>query len=624
MPEDKLDELRDNDLAALLFRALAQAVPGYVSCIDRQRRIVFLNRTLSRDLSGVVGKLMEEFIAAPQREAVIACVEDAFARREARQLDYTVVLSDGSRRHIETRVLPFKGPSGEELALMLTEDVSDLQSLREALERSIEFRRRVVEHLPDFVAMVDRDRRFVWANRLAPGLTLEDVIGKKLAEFSSYDATERAVIDAAFDSGKVGQYESEGYGDGKSTAWYLVRVVPIALEARVEHVLLITSDITERKRSEQALRQTQEQLHRAQRLESLGQLAGGVAHDFNNLLQVIQGNLFFAQRSLERGKVPTDELQQAQRATEQGAELTSHLLAIGRRKRVDSKCVELGTLVSQSVRMLRRVIPENVVVKFEPPAQAYFVELDAPQFEQVLINLCVNARDAMVEGGTLTIRIEPDGPSHVVMSVLDTGIGIAPGDLGRVFEPFFTTKGAGSGLGLAVAAGIVGAHGGVMTAESDGRSGSTIKVRLPRVPPEAEQTVAPLGPSVAGTGVVLVAEDEDVVRSQLVRILESAGYTVLTAPNGVRAVELYREHLRAIDLVILDVIMPELDGWQAFLRIQEIDPSVKVLFTTGYAASVLPADFAERGARFLSKPYKPQALLASVHELLAASVRPSV
>jgi CheY-like chemotaxis protein len=335
---------------------------------------------------------------------------------------------------------------------------------------------------------------------------------------------------------------------------------------------------------------------------------------------VIEGNLSFAKQGLKEGQIPNDELEQAMRATERAAELTSHLLAIGRRKRVDSKRVELGTLVGHSMRMLRRAIPANVVLKYEPPARRYFVALDAPQFEQVLINLCVNARDAMPDGGTLSVRIEPDGLAHVLMSVCDTGVGIAPENMSRVFEPFFTTKGAGSGLGLAVAAGIVAAHGGVIMAESDGTKGTIIKVRLPCVPPASAHPTPNPDSAQPGTGTILVAEDEELVRAQVERILRRAGYTVLQANNGTRAVEIFRERQAEIDLVILDVVMPELDGWRAYLLMDQLKPNVKVLFTTGYAANVLPQDFAARGARLLSKPYKPQRLLEQVQELLNQAV----
>jgi two-component system, cell cycle sensor histidine kinase and response regulator CckA len=608
----------DDTFKLAFFRALTSGIDSYVSCVDRQRRILFLNRTLTRDISDILESRMEDFIAPQHRAAAIECVERAFASGETQQIEFSVFLAHGARLHLVTRVIPFRGPRDEEVALLITTDVSEPRRLAEELQQSMEFRRRVVENLPDFIALMDREYRYVWVNRLAPGLTLEDVIGKKIDAFVPPASLERAhgAIDAAFDSATVGQMEIEGYRDGENMSWYAVRVVPVVSAGTVENVLLITADISERRRAEQALRETEEQLQRAQRLESLGQLAGGIAHDFNNLLQVIEGNLSFAKQGLKDGQVPTDELDQAMRATERAAELTSHLLAIGRRKRVDSKRVDLGALVGHSMRMLRRAIPENVVLHYEPPAVRHFVALDAPQFEQVLINLCVNARDAMPSGGTLSVRIEADGPAHLLVSVSDTGTGIAPEHLSRVFEPFFTTKGAGSGLGLAVAAGIVAAHGGVIMAESEVGKGTTMKVRLPCVAPASDQPRPESDPVPRGSGVILVAEDEDLVRAQVDRILRRAGYIVLQANNGTRAVELFREHRDRIDLVILDVVMPELDGWRAYLQMEELMPSVKVLFTTGYAANVLPQDFAARGARLLSKPYKPQRLLAQVRELL--------
>jgi len=203
-----------------------------------------------------------------------------------------------------------------------------------------------------------------------------------------------------------------------------------------------------------------------------------------------------------------------------------------------------------------------------------------------------------------------------VLKGSDTGLGILPENLQRVFEPFYTTKGAGSGLGLAVAAGIIAAHGGVIFAESDGRSFTTMNVRLPRVGPDQLSAPSAVRPLPGGQGVILVAEDEPMVRAQLVRVLTHAGYTVLEAENGARAVEIFQSRRGKVDLVLLDMIMPELDGWQAFLKIEALAPDIKVLFSTGYAANVLPQDFAERGARVLSKPYKPHTLLTQIRELL--------
>jgi CheY-like chemotaxis protein len=299
--------------------------------------------------------------------------------------------------------------------------------------------------------------------------------------------------------------------------------------------------------------------------------------------------------------------------------LTSRLLAVGRRKRLDPTRIDLGALASASMRMLRAAIPENVNIVFEPPTESFFVEVDAPQFEQVLINLCVNARDAMPNGGTLRVWLEPGGKNDVVLSVADDGIGIPRDNLPRVFEPFFTTKGTGSGLGLAVAAGIIAAHGGTISAESDGVRGTTHQVRLPRTDGSSpEASAAPSG-SLGGSATLLVAEDEPRVRAQVVRILRRAGYTVLEAENGARAVEVFRGHEGSIDLLVLDAIMPLCDGWQAFLQIERLKPGIQALFTTGYAANVLPADFMARGARLLCKPFKADELLAKVGELLGSA-----
>jgi hypothetical protein len=622
MGPEELDQHLTDPFKVALFRALSQSVEGYVSCIDRARRILFLNRTLSRDLSEILGQPMDEFLAEAQRHDTICGVERAFESGAPQRIEYAVLLASGEKRINSTLISPFRAPDGEYVALLVTEDVTEQRMLAEQLELSMAFQRRVIQHMPDYVTLVDRTWKVVWVNRSGT-YKMEEVIGHRIDEFMSEETKPRAkaTFDAAFETGAIGQYEADGPSANGTTAWYLVRVVPVARDGMVDQVMVIASDVTERRRAERALRETEEQLQRAQRLESLGQLSGGIAHDFNNLLQVIDGNLTFAQERLKKGLPVTEELEQALRATERASELTSRLLAIGRRQRVDPRRIELGALVEESMRMLRRAIPENVRLDYRAPATPCYVELDAPQFEQVLINLCVNARDAMPRGGTLTVSVEHESATHVVLRVRDTGFGILPENLKRVFEPFFTTKGAGSGLGLAVASGIIAAHGGVIVADSDGATFTTMSVRLPSVDQRSDGAATRTPASDGAIGVILVAEDEAMVRAQLVRVLEYAGYRVLEADNGARAVELFRKEQLQIDAVLLDMIMPELDGWQAFLKIEALKPGIPVLFSTGYAANVLPPDFAARGARLLSKPYKPQVLLAQIRELLGEKAR---
>ena len=617
------DDFLDDATRTLVLRGLITAHPSYIACITRDRRILFINRTASRDISELVGTTIDEYIPATHRDLVFDCLERAFASGQPQSVEHDSVRADGAVMNQKTEVVPLVDASGRGLALLITSDETERQRLRTELQRSEEFRRRVIEHLPDYVSLLDREHRFVWVNRIAPSLSMSDVLGTKIEAFLAPSSVEptSAAIEATFTTGLPGQCETEGYHEAGTLRWVLNRTVPIVVNGQVESVLLITSDLSELKRAEQALRDKDKQLHHAQHLESIGQLAGGIAHDFNNLLQVIDGNLHFMREGLAAGENVIEELEQAARATRSAAELTSRLLAVGRRKRVATSRVDLGALAAANMRMLRAAIPENVNILFETPAEACYVEADPAEFEQVLINLCVNARDAMPNGGTLRVWIEPDGASHVILSVADDGIGIPKEHLTRVFEPFFSTKASGSGLGLAVAAGIVAAHGGSIAAESDGVRGTTMRVRLPRTEGERRPTRPAPPPVSRGRGTLLVAEDEPRVRTQVVRILQGGGYTVLEAENGLQAIALFREAAGEIDLVVLDAIMPQCDGWRAYEEMLRIKPSIKALFTTGYAANVLPSDFSTRGARLLSKPFKPAELLAKVSELLGAASR---
>jgi signal transduction histidine kinase/CheY-like chemotaxis protein len=456
-----------------------------------------------------------------------------------------------------------------------------------------------------------------YLNRVPPGRTIEEIVGRRLEDFALPEQTEAliATVESVFSSGNPGEYEATSPG---ANSIFRVRVAPFTGSDPPDRVLAVATDVTQIRANESARLSLQAQLHQAQRRESIGMLAGGIAHDFNNLLQVIQTNLQLATEALQPSGLASEEIAEALRATERAAELTTHLLAIGRRQRVDPRSVDLSKLIERSLRMLRRVIPESIEVTFAPAGEACFASVDAPQLEQVLLNLCLNARDAMPSGGRLDVGVRVvDGERRLArLSVSDTGIGIQEADLKQIFEPFFTTKRAGSGLGLAVAAGIVAAHGGVISVQSQVEQGSTFTVDLPlsSAAPEAQGFKAKA--EARGSERVLVAEDDPLVRAQAVRVLERAGYTVLQAENGPQALEVFRARRDEIDLVLLDVIMPGLDGWQVFLRLEAIEPAVKVLFITGYAASALPDDFSTRGRRLLSKPYKPSQLLEVVRAVL--------
>ena len=391
------------------------------------------------------------------------------------------------------------------------------------------------------------------------------------------------------------------------------------------------TDITERKRAEAEREHLEEQLRQAQKMEAVGQLAGGVAHDFNNLLQVILGHLDLLQ--YEEGQ-EQDEVQEVRQAAERAADLTRQLLAFSRRQIIQPVNLDLNELVEGVLKMIRRVIGENMELRFLPGNRLGTVHADRGQIEQVLMNLCVNARDAMPNGGVLTIETENvvfgseycrnhlwavEG-RYVLLSVTDTGNGMDEITRSQIFEPFFTTKGVGegTGLGLATVHGIVKQHNGLIYVYSEIGKGTAFKIYIPIVERPAEMVGTKIEmPIVGGTETILVAEDEEAVRNLVCRILQGAGYTVLQACDGEDALRLYAQHADVIDLALLDVVMPKLGGRDVMEYISAKNPQIRFLFSSGYSENAIHTNFViKEGIRLISKPYRKPDLLRAVRETL--------
>jgi PAS domain S-box-containing protein len=386
-----------------------------------------------------------------------------------------------------------------------------------------------------------------------------------------------------------------------------------------EGLIVVARDVTEHDRLEGELRQSQ-------KMEALGRLAGGIAHDFNNLLTVVLGNLELV-RAGAAGADADDMLAAAERAARHAADLTRQMLGFARRQPLRTATVDLNALARDAISLLRRTIDPRIAIRMNPAPDLRPVAADPVQVQQVLMNLCLNARDAMPDGGTLCIETAnadaPEGgPPLARLTVADTGAGMSDEVRAKVFDPFFTTKGVGqgTGLGLAVVYGVAKAHGGRVEVASAPGAGSRFDVYLPCAP-GAAPAAAPARPprdSAAGRGeTVLLADDEAAVRELAKTALELAGYRVLVAADGAEAVEAFRRAESEVRLVVLDASMPRMSGRQAFEAIRAIEPGVRVLFASGYhGGGGLPAS--APGTRVLHKPYTPSQLTAAVADLLAA------
>jgi PAS domain S-box-containing protein len=381
-------------------------------------------------------------------------------------------------------------------------------------------------------------------------------------------------------------------------------------------------------------RQLEAQLRQAQKMEAVGQLAGGIAHDFNNLLLALLGSTELLQGRLPSSDPAQKELATIKRTALRATELTRALLAYGRRQVLEPVNLDLNDLIHDTMPMLRRVIPENIQIELNLDSELWTVRADPTQITQILLNLCVNARDAMPKGGTITIatgnssldesasitRPEIQPGQYACLLVTDTGQGIAREDLPHIFEPFFSTKelGKGTGLGLSTAYGIVKQHNGFIYAYSDVGRGTTFRVYLPRVEGAKQAlTHAREAPAVGGTETILVVEDEVEVRDVLVEVLKGLGYTVHTAGDGVEALAFLKHTTTHIDLVLTDVVMPRMGGVELCAATRRFLPDLRFLFSSGYAEDILNRDLSRRkGVFFLGKPYSIETLARKMREAL--------
>jgi PAS domain S-box-containing protein len=453
------------------------------------------------------------------------------------------------------------------------------------------------------------------------GYSPAEIIGQHFSRF--YTETDRAngkPARALKIAREHGRYEEEGWRVRKDGTFFWASVVidPLYEDGRLIGFAKITRDITERRETQLKLEQMQRQLAESQKLDALGQLTGGVAHDFNNLLMIISGSVHTLKKSIGDDPKLQRAVSAIETASRRGAALTSQLLTFARRQSVNPQAINLTEKIEAVREVLDTGVGSSVTLAFDIDRNIWPVTVDVSEFETALVNLVINARDAMPNGGTITIRAHnctlTEGVhigDYVAVGIRDTGVGIAPDVLSKIFDPFFTTKpvGKGTGLGLSQVHGFAHQAGGTVKVESELGKGTTISILLPRDKSKPETVEPPLGES-KGSGTVLLVEDNPDVASVSSSLLEQLGYVVHKVPDAEAAL---REIERSdIDLVFSDIIMPgKMDGLALARRLREIRPGLPVLLATGYsdAAANVRGDFP-----ILRKPYE-------IHQLSQAIAR---
>ncbi|HUX22363.1 MAG TPA: PAS domain S-box protein, partial [Spirochaetia bacterium] len=511
-------------------------------------------------------------------------------------------------------------------------DIDEKKHTEQALLRSEERFARMFESSPVAVAISGmQSGRIVDVNSqwlTFFGYTREEVIGKAAADLRVWtNPRDRADLVERLASGEtVASTESEMRRKNGESRFALVSMTETTLASPDEGVIIVTLvDITER-------RNLESQLIQSQKMEAIGRLAGGVAHDFNNMLGVILGFAELMEKSI--GDEHRRKIEQIIEAAKRAAGLTNQLLAFSRKQLLEPKVLNLNDLVAGISEMLRRLIGEDIHLETSLDPSLGRVAADPGQIEQVIMNLAVNSRDAMPEGGTLRIETgnaeldESMSPMHepivrgryVMISVTDTGTGMDDETRSHLFEPFFTTKpqGKGTGLGLSTAYGIIKQSMGYVWTYTEVGVGTTFKVFLPRIEtPSEESTLQPLAAGTGGSETILLAEDEPALRAMIEEVLTTQGYRVLVAENGNEAIRIAREYPTEIELLITDVIMPGMNGNDLATQLLRTMSGLKVLFISGYTADVSSMErLLKTDARFLSKPFTNAALLGQIRSIM--------
>ena len=622
------------------YRILHENLPQKIFHKDSNSVYVSCNENYARDLkinsSEVAGKTDYDFYPKELAEKYRAEDRSVIESCQIEEFDEKYI-KDGLALFLHKVKTPLKDKDGNVTGIIgIFWDITERKRMEDQL-RELSY---AVEQSPISVVITDTDGDIRYVNPMFTRITgykLEEVIGKNPRILKS-DKTPPEIYKQLWDTITTGgEWQGEFCNKKKNGEIYygFTRISSIkGLTGKITHFIGFIDDITKHKQMEEAQANLREQLYHAQKLESVGVLAGGIAHDFNNILTAIVGYASLAHMKMKEGDTLRGHIQQILNSAERAANLTSGLLAFSRKQPGNPEPLDLSEIIIEVESLIKRVIREDITIKVVLTGKECNVKADGGQLEQVLLNLASNARDAMPEGGTLTIGTDVmemddeyikaywyrEAGRYALITVSDTGVGMDERTRERIFEPFFTTKevGKGTGLGLAIVYGIIKQHNGYINVHSELGRGTTFRIYLPLVEPggKKEKKKAHVFHS-GGTETILVAEDDKGVRKLTRIVLEQHGYTVIEAVYGEDAVRKDRENRDRVPCVLLDVIMPNKNGKEAYDAIKEMRPDVKAIFMSGYSKDIVGKKLLiDEKVNLISKPVSPTELLGAVREAL--------
>ncbi len=628
--------------------ALLDAVPDSMVRYGLDGRILEVKLGESRLLQGlpdpVQGRMVQDVLPAPFAEQATEMAAYALQDSVSQSAEFRLDAFDGSTQFFEARVVACGGQE----VLAILRDITQRKRMESALRASEARFRSLIENASDLITLVDADGAIRYESPAVArilGHEADALIGRAVIDLVHEDDenTLATCIRETLSSDHLAPVEQIRMrtADGN---WRLMETIctPFLDSASESLVVMNSRDVTERVEAERALRDSEDQLRQSQKMEAIGRLAGGVAHDFNNLLTAILGYAQMLEEELLSEGRSAEEAQEIRKAATRATSLTRQLLAFSRKQVLQTRVVNLGSIVSDMDKMLRRLLGEDVELATESENDLYAVKVDPGQMEQVILNLAVNARDAMPNGGRITLRTRnlnvdasrAEATAHlkpgdyVLLEVTDTGEGMDAETQAHMFEPFFTTKGKGkgTGLGLSTVYGIVCQSGGEIWVESAPGQGTTFRIALPAKVSQdnAHADRAKQVEVLDGRETVLLVEDEAWVRGLVRKCLHRYGYTVLVAEDGQHAFELSNGYKKPIDLMLTDVVMPRMNGVELAERLQPLRPDMQVLFMSGYTDHAsLKSGAIDLERMFLQKPFTLEVVARKVREVLDRTGAPA-